>query len=85
MKVSIFAAPAFPFFIAVVRFYLLRLKDSNPLKDIVFGTRHGASSLISASIFQSTVYLMSYTGQLAFLGEILSNRGTMVSRHLNRA
>ena len=49
----------------------------NPLKDIVFGTRHGASSLITLLFSSATVYLMSYTGQLAFLGQMLSNRGKM--------
>lgn len=77
VKVSIFAAPAFPIFIAVACCYLFRLKDSNPLKDIVFGTRHGASSLITLLFSSATVYLMSYTGQLAFLGQMLSNRGKM--------
>ena len=78
VKVSIFAAPAFPIFIAVACCYLFRLKDSNPLKDIAFGTRHGASSLITLLFGSATVYLMSYTGQIAFLGEMLSNRGKSV-------
>jgi L-lactate permease len=78
VKVSIFAAPAFPIFIAVACCYLFRLKDSNPLKDIAFGTRHAASSLITLLFGSATVYLMSYTGQIAFLGEMLSNRGKLV-------
>ena len=78
VKVNILAAPAFPIFIAVACCYLFRLKDSNPLKDFAFGTRHGASSLITLLFGSATVFLMSYTGQIAFLGEMLSKGGKTV-------
>jgi lactate permease len=78
VKFNIFTAPAFPIFIAVACCYLFRLKNSNPLKDFVFGTRHGASSLITLLFGSATVYLMSYTGQIAFLGQVLSRGGKTV-------
>jgi lactate permease len=75
VKVNIFTAPVFPIFIAVACCYLFRLKKSNPLRDFVYGTRHGASSLITLLFGSATVYLMSYTGQIAFLGQLLSRGG----------
>jgi lactate permease len=78
VRVNILTAPAFPIFIAVACCYLFRLKSSNPLKDFVFGTRHGASSLITLLFGSATVYLMSYTGQIAFLGQVLSRGGKTV-------
>ena len=78
VKISVLTAPAFPIFIAVACCYLFRLKNSNPLKDFVFGTRHGASSLITLLFGSATVYLMSYTGQIAFLGQVLSRGGRTV-------
>jgi lactate permease len=78
VKVNILTAPAFPIFIGVASCYFFRLKDSNPLKDFAFGTRHGASSLITLLFGSATVYLMSYTGQIAFLGEMLSKGGKTV-------
>jgi lactate permease len=75
VNINIFTAPAFPIFIAVACCYLFRLRDSNPLKDVVFGTMHGASSLITLLFGSATVYLMSYTGQITFLGHLLSSGG----------
>lgn len=78
VRINILTAPAFPIFIAVACCYLFRLKKSNPLKDFLFGTRHGASSLITLLFGSATVYLMSYTGQIAFLGQVLSRGGKTV-------
>ena len=75
VTINIFTAPAFPIFIAVACCYFFRLKDSNPVKDVAFGTLHGASSLITLLFGSATVYLMSYTGQIAFLGRMLSSGG----------
>ena len=55
VTINIFTAPAFPIFIAVACCYFFRLKDSNPVKDVAFGTLHGASSLITLLFGSATV------------------------------
>ena len=75
VNINILTTPAFPIFVAVVSCYFFRLKESNLLKDFISGTRHGSSSLITLLFGSATVYLMVYTGQIAFLGQVLAGRG----------
>jgi lactate permease len=78
VTINLLTAPAFPIFVAVGACYFFALKKSNPVRDLVIGTKHGASSLITLLFGSATVYLMVDTGQIAFLGQVLSSGGTTV-------
>jgi lactate permease len=75
VKINILTAPALPLFIAIASCYLFRLKKANLLNDVVRGTKHGASSLITLLFGSATVYLMVFTGQISFLGKVLAGGG----------
>jgi len=83
VNINILTTPAFPILVAIVSCYFFRLKPSSLLKDFISGTRHGSSSLITLLFGSATVYLMVYTGQIAFLGQVLSSRGRTVYQLLD--
>jgi len=85
VKVNVFTAPALPIFIAIASCYLFRLKQANLVTDIVRGTKHGASSLSTLLFGSATVYLMVFTGQIAFLGETVASGGKTVYELLDSA
>jgi lactate permease len=75
VNVNLLTAPAFPIFVAVAACYFFAMKRTNPLHDLAAGTRHGMSSLITLLFGSATVYLMVDTGQIKFLGQVLSSGG----------
>jgi lactate permease len=75
VHINVLTTPAFPIFVAVVSCYFFRLKPSSLLKDFLRGTRHGSSSLLTLLFGSATVYLMLDTGQIGFLGGIVSSGG----------
>lgn len=75
VRINLLTTPAFPIFIAIASCYLFEVRKSSLWKDFLAGTWHGSSSLLTLLFGSATVYLMVETGQIGFLGRIVSSGG----------
>jgi len=75
--------PAFPILIAALFCYPFRAVKDRPMmqafgRDLAEANRHGISTMGTFSLSCSIMYLMSYSGQIKFLGDLMSSAGSFV-------
>lgn len=75
--------PAFPILVAAIACYFFRVNKQRPVlaafaRDFAESNRHGISTMETFALSCSIMYLMSYTGQITFLGHLLSSAGATV-------
>jgi|GEM_PF-4005157 len=75
--------PAFPILIAALFCYPFRAVKDRPVmeafgRDLAESNRHGISTMGTFALSCSIMYLMSYSGQIKFLGSLMSSAGSFV-------
>ncbi len=78
ISINIFTSAGFFILITALVCYLFRCKQANAAKDLIVASRRSASSLATLFVGSAMVYLLVDSGQIAFLGRVLSSGGTLV-------
>jgi lactate permease len=76
--INIFTSAGFFIFITALVCYLFRCQDASPGMDFMTATRRSRPSLTALFLGSAAVYLMTDTGQITFLGKLLSSAGKLV-------
>jgi L-lactate permease len=83
ISINIFTSAGFFILVTALSCYLFRQKKSNIGTDFVLASKRSFSSLATLFVGSAMVYLMVDTGQIDFLGKVLSGSGTVVYATLN--
>ncbi len=76
--INIFTSAGFFIFITALVCYLFRCQHASPGMDFMTATRRSRPSLTALCLGSAAVYLMTDTGQITFLGKLLSSAGKLV-------
>ncbi|HTH99021.1 MAG TPA: hypothetical protein VL574_16510, partial [Stellaceae bacterium] len=85
VKVNLFATPAMPVFVGALSAYLFRTEPSNMAADIAAGLRRGISPMLTFVFGVGIMFLLVFTKQIDFLGQLMSSGGATLFKLLDAA
>jgi lactate permease len=85
VAVNLFNTPGMPILIGAFSAYLFRTERSNLLEDLGVGLYRGLTPMLTFVFGVSVMYLLVYTRQIDFLGQLLTSGGVTLFKLLDAA
>jgi L-lactate permease len=83
--INLFNTPGMPILIGAFSAYLFRTQPSNLIKDFGVGLGRGMSPMLTFVFGVSVMYLLVYTKQIDFLGQLLTSGGVTLFKLMDSA
>ena len=85
VDINLLSTPSTPVFIGALSAYLFKTQPANLIRDVGEGLRRGVSPMLTFMFGVGIMYLLVFTKQIDFLGELMAKGGATVFKLLDSA